>query len=68
MYPERLFLDRACTQSFPIKLPDANTARFHRVVVTHGATERRRKEVGGNSCFTLAPKVVGKCTTTALGT
>jgi hypothetical protein len=59
MYPERLFLDRACTLSFPIKLPDANTARFHRVVVTHGATERRRKEVGGNSCFTLAPKVVG---------
>ena len=33
--PRRLFLDRACTQPFPVPLPDASRARFHRIVVAH---------------------------------
>src|SRR5690242_17585658 len=28
-YPGRLFLDRSCTQPFPIDLPDPATAKFH---------------------------------------
>lgn len=57
-YPGRLFLDRACTQVFPLDLPDPATANFHRVVVAHDETRRSDKEIGSGSLVIL-PSVVG---------
>lgn len=54
-YPERLFLDRRCTQRFPLPLPKPANARFHLVLVAHGATEACRKRFGGSGSLILAP-------------
>jgi hypothetical protein len=35
-HPDRLFLDRACTEKFPLPLPDITAARFHLVIVARG--------------------------------
>src|ERR1044072_810921 len=45
--PSRIFLDRACTRRFPIDFPDAARAKFHRIVVAHDHTGRRRAAIGG---------------------
>ena len=42
-FPERLYLDRACTQRFPLSIADAGSTRFHRVVVALNVTDRCRK-------------------------
>ena len=57
--PDRLFLDRACTQSFPLDIPDLESAKMHRVVVAHGVAERCRREVGGSGTLRIAPDIVG---------
>jgi hypothetical protein len=49
-HPDRLFLDRSCTQPFPLLFPKAADIRVHRVVVAHGIAEKckqRRKRPGG---------------------
>lgn len=53
-HPDRLFLDRACRRPFPIPLPDPTRARFHRVVVAHGASARCKKELGGSGSLMFA--------------
>jgi len=58
-FPTRLYLDRGCTQRFPIPISDTRTARFHRVVVALNAGERCRNEVGGSGSLFLAPHIVG---------
>jgi hypothetical protein len=58
-HPDRLFLDRACTRPFPIDLPDPNTARFHRIVVAHRASERCQRELGGSGSLMIMPDVTG---------
>jgi hypothetical protein len=64
-YPGRLFLDRACTQQFPIDLPDPATAKFHRIVVAHDASRRCGEELGGSGSLMIAPDVVGAAHTTS---
>lgn len=58
-YPKRLFLDRACTQPFPLNLPDTSSTKFHRVIVAHGASERCRKEMGGSGSLMIDSLLVG---------
>ena len=58
-YPERLFLDSACTQHFPLPLPDPTTATFHRILVAHGVSERCREVLGGSGSLMIAPQVIG---------
>jgi hypothetical protein len=58
-YPGRLFLDRACTQPFPIPLPDPAQVKFHRIVVAHGASRSLRDKQGGTGSLGLAPHIVG---------
>ena len=64
-HPSRLFLDRPCTQRFPLKLPDLGTAIFHHVLVAHNAADRCRKRDGGSgslhidSHFRLTPDNLG---------
>lgn len=58
-FPDRLFLDRACTQRFPIELPDTSKAKIHRVVVAHAASDRCKEQFGGSGSLMLDPSVVG---------
>ncbi len=52
-YPELIFIDRLCTQSFPLAFPDASQARYHRVIVAHGASESCKKEYGGSGSLMI---------------
>lgn len=58
-HPDRLFLDRACTQRFPLPLPDPNVAKFHRIVVAHDSSARCREELGGSGSLVIMPRIVG---------
>jgi hypothetical protein len=59
-YPNLLFLDRACTQPFPIKLPDPEKAVFHRILVAHGAAPCCRRDLGGSGSLMIVPTIVGR--------
>ena len=59
-HANRLFLDSACAERFPIDLPDPSKARFHRVVVAHGVSKRCRKQLGGTGSLMIAPGVIGE--------
>jgi hypothetical protein len=48
-YPNRVFLDRACAQSFPLDLPPADRMRVHHVVVAHNVAVRCKAYFGGGS-------------------
>ena len=58
-FPGRLFLDRACTQPFPITLPAINRARFHRIIVAHDSSQRCREELGGSGSLMVIPELLG---------
>lgn len=58
-YPDRLFLDRACTRLFPIELPNLATAKFHRIVVAHEASKRCKQKFGGTGSLMIKPTVIG---------
>jgi len=58
-HPSRLFLDRACTQPFPIEVPDPGAATFHRIVVAHKVSERCRQELGGSGSLMIDSTLVG---------
>jgi hypothetical protein len=38
-FPSKIFLDSACTTSFPLPLSDMSKARFHRVAIANGSRE-----------------------------
>jgi len=59
-HPDRLFLDPACTQPFPLDLPDLATAKVHRIMVAHGASARCRQELGGTGTLMIAPSLIGE--------
>ncbi len=42
-FPDRIFLDKACTVPFPLGFPPSDRRRVHRVVVARGAAEACRK-------------------------
>lgn len=56
-HPDRFFLDRACTQPFPLPLPDPAAAKIHRVVVAHGVAERCRCALGGHGALMIVPEI-----------
>ncbi len=58
-HPGRLFLDRKCSEPFPLDVPGLATARFHRVVVAHNASQRCRDELGGSGSLMLMPHIIG---------
>ncbi|WP_437999677.1 hypothetical protein WMF26_06925 [Sorangium sp. So ce185] len=55
-HPDRIYLDKRCTQKFPLDLSNASRLRFHRIVVALGAGERCRRELGNNGSLVLMPK------------
>ena len=48
-FPNRLFIDRECTQPFPIEFPSLADAIFHRIVIAHGVAEKCKKFFNGGS-------------------
>lgn len=47
-FPERLFLDAACTRSLPVLMPSADHARYHLIAVTRGSREACLKVFPGS--------------------
>ncbi len=58
-HPNRVFLDRTCTQHFPITLPPPAQARIHRIVVAHNISEHCRDALGGTGTLLVMPSIVG---------
>ncbi|MCD4672991.1 MAG: hypothetical protein K8R77_10040 [Anaerolineaceae bacterium] len=56
-FPERLFLDRACTQPFPLEIPDPGQVKFHRIVVAHAVSERCKAFFGGSGSLMITPSI-----------
>src|SRR5260370_2304299 len=54
-----LVLDRQCTTPFPISLPDAANAIFHRIVVAHDSGRYYRKILSGSGSLMLDSTLVG---------
>jgi hypothetical protein len=52
-HPDRVFLDRACTQPIPLEIPPTNRMRVHRIVVAHNVADRCAAYFGGSSSGTL---------------
>jgi hypothetical protein len=58
-HPDRLFLDRACTQPIPVRIPNPAVARIHRIAVVQGAATRCRAELGGRGSLRIVPDIIG---------
>jgi hypothetical protein len=48
-FPDRIFLDRQCTQPLPIRLPPKETRKVHGIVVALGAGEACKRHFGGGT-------------------
>lgn len=59
-HPDRLYIDRKCQQPFPIDLPDIRSARIHRIIIAHGASERCKHELGGSGSLMIFSDICGK--------
>jgi hypothetical protein len=59
--PNRIFVDRRCSQRLPVSLPDSQRRRMHRIVVAHGAAARCRELLGGSGSLLIIPALTG-CT------
>ena len=59
-FPNRIFLDAACTERFPIGLPPPERRRVHGVIVALGAGKACEEFYGDSSgTFPIAPSVKG---------
>lgn len=58
-HPDRVFLDRGCTQAFPVPIPDPSVANYHLVVVAHGVVPLARKALGGSGGLVVTNLVKG---------
>lgn len=58
-HPDRLFLDPTCRQRFPLPIPGSGSARFHRIVIAHGAARQSRSVLGGSGSLMLLPSLDG---------
>lgn len=47
--PDRIYLDRTCTNPFPFNLPPPESAKYHLIVVAHGAETACKAHFGGGS-------------------
>jgi hypothetical protein len=58
-YPERLYIDRQCTQRFPLSFPEPDKMTVHRIVVAHDAARACKKELGGSGSLMIDSMLVG---------
>ncbi len=55
-----LYLDPACKEKLPVRLPGTDEIVVHRIVVAHGAGERCRHELGGTGSLLVVPDIAAK--------
>jgi hypothetical protein len=59
-FPDRIFLDSACTTPFPLNFPPLEHRRIHRVVVARGAVDACRAHfMGGLGTLVVCPAIQG---------
>ena len=58
-YPDRLFVDKACKQRFPLDLPTPERMHCHRIVVAHNVSEPCRKHLGGSGTLMFNSDIEG---------
>jgi hypothetical protein len=58
-FPERLFLDKECTQPFPFDLPDMSKASFHLVLVAHNVSQKCAEVHGGSGSMMIQSAITG---------
>jgi hypothetical protein len=58
-HPDRLFLDRACVQPFPVPLSKPERMQIHRIIVAHGVSEACRRALGGSGSLMIDPNLIG---------
>lgn len=55
-HPDRIYLDAACTQRFPIEIPSADQLEIHAVIVARGASVACRQYFGsGSGSLAISP-------------
>jgi hypothetical protein len=59
-YPGRVYLDRACTQRFPLSIPSNESASYHLIVVAHGSEDRCKAEFGGGTGSLMLNSTLGR--------
>jgi hypothetical protein len=59
-HPDRVFVDRKCTERLPVRLPGASEIVFHRIVVAHGAGARCVTALGGSASMMILPHIAGR--------
>jgi len=46
-HPERVYLDRSCTERFPISIPSKASAKYHLIVIANGCEDGCKAKFGG---------------------
>ena len=60
-FPDRIFLDRRCSERFPIALPEKGEAVVHLVVVGRGAGEACKQHFGDEmGSLRVRPEIIGE--------
>jgi hypothetical protein len=57
--PDRLFLDPACSEPFPVKLPTLPDAVFHLVAVVHGSARRSQRALKSRGGLVVTNTLTG---------
>lgn len=58
--PNRVFLDKECSEKFPIELPKPEDMKVHRIAVARGITEHAKKYYSDtNGTLIIRPSVIG---------
>lgn len=60
-YPERIYLDKECSEKFPIAIPPLDKIKIHRIAVTRGITEYAKEFYKDESgTLLIRPNIIGK--------
>lgn len=58
-FPNRIFLDKACSKPLPVMPQITDRTRFHLIVVAHKIAERCRDELGGSGSLMIRSDLKG---------
>jgi len=59
-HPERIYLDKECSEKFPIALPAPSKMKVHRIAVARGITEHAKKYYSDTSgTLIIRPDIIG---------
>jgi hypothetical protein len=52
-HPDEVYLDRDCTERFPLPIPQNESAKYHLIVIANGCEDRCKAEFGGTGSLML---------------